>query len=158
MAHHMVRRIAKEPTLSVLSFVPRDVGAPQTLKDNILGEGIHSSIIVNTRIFYKYTETLPLQLKFTAHIEFANLSYLSSWSSGGIGRAGAFKVSIVIIESRQSSQFSLEMKLHFTNNLALGKRMITLMKRTRKMVMPMQAQAVKMTTAVRILCLETQHC
>ena len=103
MAQNTVRRTAKGPTLSVLSFVPRDVGAPQTLKDNILGEGIHSSIIVNTGIFGKYTETLPVQLKLTAHIEFSKLCHLSSWSSGGIGRAGAFKVSIVIIESRQSS-------------------------------------------------------
>ena len=105
MAQNTVRRTAKGPTLSVLSFVPRDVGAPQTLKDNILVEGIHSSIIiVNTRIFGKYTETLPMQLKITAHIEFAKLCHLSSWSSGGIGRAGAFKVSIVIMEGRQSSQ------------------------------------------------------
>ena len=36
-------------------------------------------------------------------------------------------------------------------------RVITLRKRTRKMVIPMQVQAVKITTAVRILCLETQH-
>ena len=37
-------------------------------------------------------------------------------------------------------------------------RMLTLRKSTRKTVKPMQIQATRITKAVRILCLETQHC